>query len=718
MSKNCLGRHVGLKSLGLAMCVGTLCFFASCGDDSSSGSDPKYEMHLCDSTSVGSVDSLDGVHYICGAEGWVQVSDSSSADITTADSLGDNASVSEQDTTKKLDSLTGDSLVPDSTKNGDTSDVTKADTSKKEEKNPSKLENVTVTGVFGYGIFDSRSTVVVEVLDESFKKAGSSFPATISAKEGSYTAANVTFLPPYARANLYGNVTDLVHGGSITMKDTLFALVTAQGKGGKANVNVLTYLQSVYMQRLLKSSESMTVEKASKKASDAVWKMFHFDKAGLGAVDSVTSFAGGETGAALLAVTVMMQSVVNDTAANLWKVAADFADGSWKDSSARAKIADWAFGVDVNDEFETIHKNVEKLGLAAVPDFEKYLRTFYVAELGMDACSDENAGKIFFSKNKSSAYYASDLSDVSVTATRFICDEKTKAWREATDKEKDTYGFGAGQDGETRQGLVNAGIVYTYNETSGNWRVVSSDVEINAYFVDKSNITDFVDIKKVYEDIKDDERVIFLLRHGQREEKATSKEDGLSQAGLDSSKHVGKKLTKFKEPMRLGASEFYRAQQTVIGIAMGRGQDTTITDTIPELNDDWYMIDRSLVNQAESNAGGGWEATSLYTYTGAYSGEDAEIKAYYNLEERSAELIELLYDKYKDEPDRFIMLSSHDKLMVPFVAYCSKLRINMNIKGGGTWINYFAGIAIIWDKSGNRRYVAFKGLKDAYFQGW
>ena len=341
-----------------------------------------------------------------------------------------------------------------------------------------------------------------------------------------------------------------------------------------------------------------------------------------------------------------------------------------------------------------------------------------MAELGMDACSDENAGKIFFSKNKSSAYYASDLSDVSVTATRFICDEKTKAWREATDKEKDTYGFGAGQDGETRQGLVNAGIVYTYNETSGNWRVVSSDVEINAYFVDKSNITDFVDIKKVYEDIKDDERVIFLLRHGQREEKATSKEDGLSQAGLDSSKHVGKKLTKFKEPMRLGASEFYRAQQTVIGIAMGRGQDTTITDTIPELNDDWYMIDRSLVNQAESNAGGGWEATSLYTYTGAYSGEDAEIKAYYNLEERSAELIELLYDKYKNEPDRFIMLSSHDKLMVPFVAYCSKLRINMNIKGGGTWINYFAGIAIIWDKSGNRRYVAFKGLKDAYFQGW
>ena len=102
----------------------------------------------------------------------------------------------------------------------------------------------------------------------------------------------------------------------------------------------------------------------------------------------------------------------------------------------------------------------------------------------------------------------------------------------------------------------------------------------------------------------------------------------------------------------------WRAQQTVIGIALGRdsvfakcldsvfavggdtaiavcrdsaiarsrGQDTLVVDTIPELNDDWYMIDRQLVNQAESEAGGGWEATSYYTYTGRYSGDTARIQ--------------------------------------------------------------------------------------------
>ena len=185
-------------------------------------------------------------------------------------------------------------------------------------------------------------------------------------------------------------------------------------------------------------------------------------------------------------------------------------------------------------------------------------------------------------------------------------------------------------------------------------------------------------MKEVYESVKDDECVIFLLRHCERDKDATSKNSGLTEAGIDSAKSMGAKLTKFDEPMRLGASEFYHAQQTEIAIAQGRGQDTTVADTFPELNDDWYMIDRSLVNQAESEAGG-WEATSYYTYTGRYSGDTAKIQAYYNLEERSAELIEILLNKYENEPDRFIMLSSHDKLMVPFEAYCSKFRINLNI---------------------------------------
>ena len=720
MSKKCFGKITGLSVLRHGLCVAaSLCFLVSCGDDDSSSAKPDYEVRSCDATSEGSVEVQDSVSYVCHDGVWLRQDGQGGVvvDSLHKDSTGLKDSVTRQDTVKVADPLHPDSgaVTIDTLNNGQS---TSADSSNSSTEVVYALKDAKITGLFGYGFLEAKNVVVSE-LDATLKSTGVTFPATVDSKKGSYSVANVTSEKPYVKVGVHGKIADVVHGVTLSMKDTLSVIVGGSGKNLEANINVLTFLKSKYMEGQLKKKGSKTFAEASKKASDAVWDMFHFDKSELVSVDSVTSIAGIDpSNAALLAVTIMMQAVINDSVANLWKVAADVADGSWDDSLARAKIADWAFNEDVNDNFETVLKNVERLGLGVVPRFEQYIRTFYRAELGIPACTEENGGEIVFSTNPYSVFYAADMSDVSVTTERFFCNEKTKAWREAMDKEKDTYGFGVGTNGEIRQGLVNAGLLYSYNASSDNWRVDSSEVTVNAFFVDKSNITDFVDIKTVYEGIKADEKVIFLLRHGQRDQNATSKEDGLSQAGLDSSKHVGKKLTKFKEPMRLGASEFYRAQQTVIGIAMGRGQDTTISDTIPELNDDWYMIDRQLVNQAESDAGGGWEATSLYTYTGAYSGENARINAYYNLEERSAELIELLYNKYKNQSDRFIMLSSHDKLMVPFVAYCSKLRINMNIKNGGTWINYFAGIAIIWDKSGNRRYVAFKGLKDAYFQGW
>ncbi|WP_295858326.1 hypothetical protein [uncultured Fibrobacter sp.] len=734
------------------LCVAaSLCFLVSCGDDDSSSAKPDYEVRSCDATSEGSVEVQDSVSYVCHDGVWLRQDGQGGVvgDSLHKDSIGKTIPVTHEDSVKVVDSSRVDSLssVADTTKSSESG---VEDSSGNSSEVAYALKDVKIMGLFGYGILESKNVSVSE-LDSALNTTGLSFLPTVDSRKGSYSVANVTSEKPYVKVGVHGKIADVVHGVTLSMKDTLSVIVGGSGKNLEANINVLTFLKSKYMEGQLKKKGSKTFAEASKKASDAVWDMFHFDKSELVSVDSVTSIAGIDpSNAALLAVTIMMQAVINDSVANLWKVAADVADGSWDDSLARAKIADWAFNEDVNDNFETILKNVERLKLGITPPFEQYIRAFYRAELGIPACTEENGGEVVFSKNPYSVFYAADMSDVSVTTERFFCNEKTKAWREAMDKEKDTYGFGVGTNGEIRQGLVNAGLLYSYNASSDNWRVDSSEVTVNAFFVDKSNITDFVDIKTVYEGIKADEKVIFLLRHGQRDQNATSKEDGLSKAGLDSSKAVGAKLMKFDEPMRLGASEFYRAQQTVIGIALGRdsvfakcldsvfavggdtaiavcrdsaiarsrGQDTLVVDTIPELNDDWYMIDRQLVNQAESDAGGGWEATSLYTYTGAYSGENARINAYYNLEERSAELIELLYNKYKNQSDRFIMLSSHDKLMVPFVAYCSKLRINMNIKNGGTWINYFAGIAIIWDKSGNRRYVAFKGLKDAYFQGW
>jgi broad specificity phosphatase PhoE len=200
------------------------------------------------------------------------------------------------------------------------------------------------------------------------------------------------------------------------------------------------------------------------------------------------------------------------------------------------------------------------------------------------------------------------------------------------------------------------------------------------------------------------------LRHAERGDD-TSKGGTLTDNGKKQSEEVGARLTKFKEDFVLGASEFVRAHQTVESIAKGRGQAYDKRDTIPQLNDDWYNKNNDAVEKAKNECGGGWEVTSKYAYTGAYStGADA---AYYNLAERSVELIEdVLVKKYTKE--KFVLLSSHDKLMVPLVAYCSNLKIELKKYDGGKWINYLAGVAIIIDKAGNRRYVAVRGLKSGF----
>ena len=290
-----------------------------------------------------------------------------------------------------------------------------------------------------------------------------------------------------------------------------------------------------------------------------------------------------------------------------------------------------------------------------------------------------------------------------------VCDEKS-GWTSIPDSLKDFMGETTpGKDGEVRRGTFS-GEFFTYDGSSKQWRKATA-VEKDRYFVLNSDAKEFVDIQDVYESIKDDERVIFVLRHAERGDD-TSKGGTLTDNGKKQSEEVGARLTKFKEDFVLGASEFLRAHQTVESIAKGRGQSYDKRDTIPQLNDDWYAKNNEAVEKAKNECGGGWEVTSKYAYTGAYStGADA---AYYNLAERSVELIEdVLVKKYPTE--KFVLLSSHDKLMVPLVAYCSNLQVELKkYENNGKWINYLAGVAIIIDKDGNRRYVAIRGLKSGY----
>ncbi|WP_173475188.1 histidine phosphatase family protein [Fibrobacter succinogenes] len=567
------------------------------------------------------------------------------------------------------------------------------------------FEDGTVSGAIALDYFAKSTKISMVELnpDDAYKETKTSFTGEV--KNGTYEIKKVKLQQPFVKLSVDGSLKSVLNDKYSSL--TLVALGDVTS-GEVFNLNMITTLEANRVLNLL-SGKKISFEKAKKNAAEEIWNMFHLEAFDYDASEMIHVSDISESGAALLAATVLLQAGAGDDFAKFFKsVLADVSkDGKWDDAASRFSIADWALSNDLNDGYAAIRKTLEsRMGKAA--EFETHLRNFYLTELEFPECDAESAGKIFYVKNKSSQFYAAKYDDVSKSKERFVCDEQ-KGWKAIPDSLKDFMGDATpAKDGDVRRGAFT-GEILVYDGTKKEWRKATA-LEKDRYFVLASNAKTFVDIQDVYESIKDDERVIFVLRHAERGDD-TSKSGTLTDNGKKQSEEVGARLKKFKEDFVLGGSEFLRAHQTVMSIAKGRGQSYDTRDTIPQLNDDWYTKNSEEVEKAKSECGGGWEVTSKYAYTGAYStGANA---AYYNLAERSVELIEdVLLKKYTKE--KFVLLSSHDKLMVPLVAYCSNLQIELKKYDGGKWINYLAGVAIIIDKSGNRRYVAIRGLKSGF----
>ena len=489
---------------------------------------------------------------------------------------------------------------------------------------------------------------------------------------------------------------------SATGKISLSAIKQVSNEDS-VGVDFFTHLQavraSIHMERSTYASSSDPLKASLDAGASDIWKSFDMD-APVGSKDS----AG-----AMLALHMMIYEALLDKGATFLDSIANNigTSGRWKSSSVPASIADLMLLADVEDGYAGLRSKFAATS-GANSGFEKHLQTFYQQELGVEACKASNANKILKVTNTHSRYAVTDISDYSKVKERFACNSAGKIFL-VPDSLKDLYGLGTGKEGDVRVGGFTGNHYYTYEK--GSWRTATA-LEKDSYFVLTSATSVFTDIKDVYEGIKPNERVIFVLRHAERGDD-TSKGGTLTSNGKTQSSDVGKRLTKFSEDFVLGASEFLRAHQTVENIAIGRGQQSSIRDTFPELNDDWYIKDMDASEKAKSECGGGWELTSKYAYTGAYTtGPNA---AFYKLNERSVELIEdVLLAKYNDPSQRFIILSSHDKVMVPLVVYCTNFKVNLKKHDGGKWLNYLAGIAIIIDELGNRRYVPIKGLSSAY----
>ena len=367
-------------------------------------------------------------------------------------------------------------------------------------------------------------------------------------------------------------------------------------------------------------------------------------------------------------------------------------DGIWNDPNVKIQIADWEVGVDSAWRYNDIRNNVTSFGVTNVPNFEKYMRGFIPLAYLFEPCTDANAGTVTFVNQGQSVLFANDYETSDHSAVRFICDVNNKEWRIAQPMEKDTVGFGPGEyDKEIREGRVVHDNYYIYD--AGAWRMATPQ-----------EADGFTDLVEVYAGLKANEKVVFIIRHSERTNE-TGEKGHLTENGKQYARDLGARLAAVnKEKIYFGYSGYTRTKETCENIAAGYGLSKYDLEVLDGLNGDWYAKDTA---KAESyiNSAGGWIVYSKYAFLGEYA------DAFYDLEERSEQLLknEILANLAKME--RLNILVTHDYLVVPLLAYTTNGHANVRYYEKWKWVNYMAGVAMIISADGSVRYIPVKGLE-------
>ena len=478
-----MGHIVSAAALSLAFVM------TACGDDSSSGSQGESsegvtsldELDKCSKSLYGEVVYVEdeNAYFECSKDDkdWVKI-DSTNHEAKSSSSKKESKESSSS--TEKKDSNKSSSSTDKKDSNESSSST---------EKTPSVVvKDKSISGVSQKGPFVTGSTVKVYELDNNLAQTGNSFTGKINSDDGKFSVNSVSLANKYALLEANGYFRNEITGEKSKSPITLYAL-TDLSEREKVNVNLMTHLE--YERTLyLVNEKEMSVSEAKKQAESEILKAFGIEGK-FGSSEDLDIFGTGDGNAALLAISVMLLRDLSeaDLTEELTKFATDIEkDGSWDDEGTIAEIGMWASKKDLSGELGSIYSNISHWKLGTYPPaFEKYIRNFWYAYFELDECNNDSEGKVMGSEK--SEYNASD---------RYIC--KNGAWVTATDREKDTYQWEPGEDGEVRAGDIIEVNHYMYYEPYKRWDYMFSfDIPKDYHFNPKvtyGEMTDSRDQKK------------------------------------------------------------------------------------------------------------------------------------------------------------------------------------------------------------------------------
>ena len=240
------------------------------------------------------------------------------------------------------------------------------------------IANLNVAGVMQKGPFAKGSAVTVRGVDcKTFKFTDEVFEGSVKNNNGDFDVKNVTLSSTCALFEVTGVYLSENSGKKTKDKVTLRALTNLKDRKN-VNVNLLTHLEYGRV-KFLVTEKGMTFAAAKEQAEKDVLAAFNI-KDKIEEFENLNIFESGDGNAALLAVSVLMQS--DTDVAGLENRMDEFEDsfaenGVWSDSGAKSAITEWVSAAAASGKLDSIRKNIESWGNAAeIPAFEKYVEKF------------------------------------------------------------------------------------------------------------------------------------------------------------------------------------------------------------------------------------------------------------------------------------------------------------------------------------------------------
>lgn len=226
------------------------------------------------------------------------------------------------------------------------------------------------------------------------------------------------------------------------------------------------------------------------------------------------------------------------------------------------------------------------------------------------------------------------------------------------------------------------------------------------------------DLADVFKSVRCNEKAVFVIRHGERDDAQTGKEtpltywenepdtvNGEPADGVRQARAVGKKLISADE-FTFTHTKYLRTEQTCLNIALGRGQATFPHDSSEIYSISWYKKDKERYSFYDDSTGNvrlviaGWAYDNLYA------------DAFYDLKEKSEEIVKTHIAPDYATMNKFRVICSHDDFILPLSVFASNGTVNYRFHDPASrhWPYFLTGVAVIIDDKNQIRYVPFRGL--------